>query len=288
MDCKHRRRLRASGCKRCGLYRCPKCQEIRPWSNGGADSPACDECWMKANPRPAAVEPDKTTCDRCGADCSRGWSERWRGETAQTMTRVEVVCLACDLAERMAEYRKTGRLNNKVVLPAALYRQTCSYMTGGADGGWIEWMRSSDRADQRLRIAEEVKEKRDLYGSDYDKINAEVASLNDLVACFERDVWFGWLKAYYAGTDLRGHSARVGDLTMLVWGCAGRLMATLQRGDHSITLICDDSSDEHTMGVQGYDCTAEEGRALLADAVVDGGAALRTAIGPDNGVGIGL
>ena len=43
---RHGLALDASGCPRCG-YQCPTCKEIRPYSNGGTDSPDCDECWAK-------------------------------------------------------------------------------------------------------------------------------------------------------------------------------------------------------------------------------------------------
>lgn len=232
---------------------------------------------------------DTKTCDRCASDCSRGWSERWRGETAETAVLVETLCNACDLQDHVATYRSTGRLCNGVVLPAALYQQVCGYTTGGADGGWVEWMRGSDRAKQREDMLLEVEAKKARYGADYDKINAEVTGLCALVAAFEQVVWFSWLKRYYAGTNLRGHTAKVDAQTMLVWGCAGRLMVTLQQPDKaaSITLICAEDSFTPTMGVQGYDCTEAQGRALLCAAIAQT-EGLRAAIVPDNQVGIGL
>ena len=28
-------------------YICEQCNEEKPWANGGAESPECDECWAK-------------------------------------------------------------------------------------------------------------------------------------------------------------------------------------------------------------------------------------------------
>lgn len=37
--------LFSRGCRECQLYRCPACQEVRLWRDGGTDSELCDACW---------------------------------------------------------------------------------------------------------------------------------------------------------------------------------------------------------------------------------------------------
>lgn len=224
------------------------------------------------------------TCDRCKQDCDRGWSERWKGMDNQPPTLAEAVCLDCDHDERMAEYRKTGILSSKIQIAAALYMGDVGYQTGGADGGWIEWMCGPDRAQQRIDISRRIRSKAN-YADDYRKIHAAGDDIQAAVKTFERAVWFKWLKDYWNATNERGHEAKIDGLDMLLWGCAGRAMMTLNDPavKASVTVITDDSSTKPCMGTQGIDATREDALRLLAFAY-DRSDALRAAMKSDSAV----
>lgn len=49
-----------------------------------------------------------------------------------------------------------------------------------------------------------------------------------------------WLLKYYDDASLRYHKAAAGDIEMLIGGCVGRLLCTVQRGDTQFTVISAD------------------------------------------------
>lgn len=221
---------------------------------------------------------------RCKQACGNGWSERWRGAEGQPPILVETVCLDCDHDERMAEYRRTGVLSSKIQTAAALYMNDLRYQTGGADGGWIEWMRGADRAGQRVEIGRRIRGKAN-FADDYRKILEAGEAVQAAVKVFERAVWFKWLKGYWHATRERGHAAQIPGLTVMLWGCAGRAMMTLldPATKASVTVITDDSSSEPRMGTQGIDATREDALRLLALAY-DYTDDLRAAMRPESAV----
>lgn len=224
------------------------------------------------------------TCDRCKQNCERGWSERYKQEGDQPAALVETVCLDCDHDERMAEYRKTGVLSAKGQMAAALYMNDVGYQTGGADGGWVEWLRGADRAQQRVEIGRRVREKAN-FADDYRKIHAAGVDIQASVKMFERGVWFRWLKDYWHATRERGHEANISGLDLLLWGCAGRAVMTIRdpATKVSVTAITDDSSSAPCMGIQGIDATREDALRLLTLAY-DRTEDLRVALRPDSSV----
>jgi hypothetical protein len=210
--------------------------------------------------------------------------ERWRGAEGQPPILIETVCLNCDHDERMAEYRKTGVLSSKILMAAALYMNDLHYQTGGADGGWVEWMRGADRAQQRIEIGRRIRDKAN-FAADYRKIHEASKAVQAAVKMFERAVWFRWLKDYWHATRERGHEAKIPSLTMMLWGCAGRAMATISdpATKASVTVITDDSSSEPRMGTQSIDATREDALRLLALAYYHTDD-LRLAMRPDSAV----
>lgn len=227
---------------------------------------------------------DSRACDRCKQDCDRGWSERWRSMDGQASKLIETICLNCDHDERMAEYRKIGVLSSKIQIAAALYMGDVGYQTGGADGGWIEWMRGADRAQQRVEIGRRIRAKAN-FADDYRKIHAAGIDIQAAVKMFERAVWFKWLKSYWNSTNERGHEAKIAGIDLLLWGCAGRAMMMLRDPvtKASVTVITDDSSNKPCMGTQGIDATREDALRLLTLAY-DRSDALRAAMKSDTAV----
>ena len=183
-----------------------------------------------------------------------------------------------------AEYRKTGLMTTNVRTAAAIYMGDVGYQTGGADGGWIEWMRGPERAEQRVRISLRIRA-RAHHAADYRKIHAAGEDIYTAVKVFEQSVWFHWLKGYWNKTQARGHKASIDGLTLLVWGCAGRVMMTLRdpATKASVTVITDAFSNEPCMTAQGIEATREDALRLLAEARAHRGA-LRIAMKPDAAV----
>lgn len=48
ISCDDEDALHSRGCISCQLYRCPCCQQVCSWSEGGTDSELCDDCWALA------------------------------------------------------------------------------------------------------------------------------------------------------------------------------------------------------------------------------------------------
>lgn len=62
-------------------------------------------------------------------------------------------------------------------------------------------------------------------------MNQAVQEVNNACARFRDHVWLPWLKEYYQQSDVRGHHAQSGNLSMMVYGLAGRVMVTLRYRD---------------------------------------------------------
>ncbi len=203
-------------------------------------------------------------CDRCKRECERASVERWKAEDGKEPVLIQTLCTACSRDDDMAKYRATGVLCNNMISAAIFYMQDVRYRTGGPDGGWVEWMRGPDRAEQRGGIIRRMRECRNL-ADDYRKIAGEYETVQAAVKSFERNVWFAWLKTYWNDATSRGHKSTIAGLDVLLWGCAGRAVMTLQDPvtKDSVTVITDDSSDAACMGIQGIATTAANASCLL-------------------------
>lgn len=203
-------------------------------------------------------------CDRCKQGCDQGMVERWKTVDGQEPVLVQTLCISCRRDDDMAKYRKTGVLCNNVIGAANFYMQDVGCRTGGPDGGWVVWMKGPDRAEQRGQIIRRMREVANL-AEEFRKISGEYESVMAAVKAFERNVWFPWMKTYWNDAVTRGHRSQIAGLDVLVWGCAGRVVITLQDPitNDSVTVITDESSDSSCMGIQGIDTTAPNAIRLL-------------------------
>jgi len=181
---------------------------------------------------------DPKNCDRCNASLERGWSERWRGETHETMVRIEAVCFDCDRKERHATYAASGVLTTRMLTDAAIYGVR----------------REHDK---------------DSYNYILDKVERESEEIRRRVKDFERGVWFRGLQKQVRATSHRGFRADGEDVCVLVWSCAGRTVMTIEPPDesHSVSLITADDETEPVMGIQGICATKEQASALITAAI---------------------
>lgn len=176
---------------------------------------------------------DPTHCDRCKSNLSRGWSERWSGDAPQSLTRVECVCFACDNAEKLDTYAKTGLLSIGLVCAA-----TAKEARGESD-------------DTLARVSKEY------------------AEVRDACKAFERDVWFAGFQSTVRAASRRGFRAlfAVGPLSCvaLAYSLAGRVMLTLRAADDSceVSLITAEDESEPVMGVASICATKEQAVGLI-------------------------
>jgi hypothetical protein len=160
-------------------------------------------------------------------------------------------------SEALEEYKNTGMLTNKVMMEATLAK---CYAEGSMD-----------------RLRAEVRE----YHTRNKKVLLEISDkldkIHGLVHDFEKKHWNTYLKKYWNDSKDRGHIVEVGDLEVLMWGSAGRVLLTLQKGKDNFTMIFSDyvpDGTEHwrsecTGGMQGIDCTAEVAAAMLNKVIAE-------------------
>ncbi len=181
-------------------------------------------------------------CDRCRATLERGWSERWSGDSQETMVRVEVVCFNCDRAEYRAEYKQTGVLTSKMTIDAAMYGVRHGEFGKGA-------------ADPLL-----------------DKVLSEFAEVRKACKAFEQDVWFAGFQSIVCAASHRGFRASfsVNDVpcVALNWTCAGRTVFTLEPVDNSyqVSLITNEDESDPVMGIHGICATKDQAVDLIVSA----------------------
>jgi len=153
-------------------------------------------------------------CDTCHKPTNGACVQHFR---SQCLVKVE--CLSCDRQSRMATYRKTKRLDNPIMLAAAFFVNDEKSLLEP----WMqdEW-RAEQRADMRKRIAKEAE-----YAADYREVAAAEEEIHSAIKIMAREVWSKWLQSYYRKSTGRGHTATVNSIEMLVWGCAGRVVMTV-------------------------------------------------------------
>jgi len=176
----------------------------------------------------------------------------------------------------MATYRKTKRLDNPIMLAAAFFVNDEKSLLEP----WMqdEW-RAEQRADMRKRIAKEAE-----YAADYREVAAAEEEIHSAIKIMAREVWSKWLQSYYRKSTGRGHTATVNSIEMLVWGCAGRVVMTVNgKQGEDLSVIFDETSEEPRAGRQGIHATKDQAIKLL-ELVTAGSADFQAAIKPSDSV----
>lgn len=209
------------------------------------------------------------TCDQCHKTLD-DQIEHWTIHTADAGASDTPVyrCGGCVREGRVNEYLNKGTIATRLWLDAT----SCEF--------------HRDTGFSRLR--DEVREFYTKHWRTLRNVAREMALIERFALRFEIKHWFGSIQAYYRGTDKRGHSAVLQDnkLSLLLWGCAGRVLLTLQGakvqgeeevqgqgerepnyGGASITLIFDETSATPRGGIQSICATAGEASDLLLDAI---------------------
>jgi len=208
-------------------------------------------------------------------------------ETAERAAYLEQV--RQDQAEMLAHYQKTGKVTTRMLTEATLAWCPFDWMVHFAP----EWYRAG--LQHKYRRPENFFEDLVAYEATVpkgEKPNAvgliqfswerweshpwkpiweDMQTLNALCAEFEAKVWSVWLQRYYQEAEKRGHSCTLDNLSMLVWGCAGRVMVTLQphtQEEEGVEcyltfIVAERGSGSATMGVRGVYGTLEQARGLV-------------------------
>jgi hypothetical protein len=142
---------------------------------------------------------------------------------------------------------------------------------------------------QELELAE-VAAMRGEEGAD--ALVRAVRQVGDACDHFREKVWLRWLKGYYDSSPDRGHLAESDNLTLMVYGLAGRVMVTLRRRnpektDQYVSLLGYDGKGGDNMYVRGGYGTAEDLSEMINEAVrLDD--SLQKGIRPDSEIQLGI
>lgn len=167
------------------------------------------------------------------------------------------ICEDCFKDEKIKKYVETGEFNSTLTMDA----QSCKFY-------------HEDARDGLNRLREEVR----VYFKRYKDVLYKVAADYEEVQAAGRELELAWwlpvLQPYYNSTNKRGHCAKGKGFKALLWGCAGRVLLTLEDqypkndpkskfGGASITLIFDEDGKEARGGIQSLAATKAEALALL-------------------------
>lgn len=127
-----------------------------------------------------------------------------------------------------------------------------------------------------------------------DLVHVAVSRVNEACDRFRQKVWVPWLKSYYREAQERGHSAQSGNLAMLMYGIAGRVVVSMRERAPS------KGAEGWHVSLLGYDGEGQDGLFVRgargnADALVEMldeacrlSESLESDIRPDASVGMGF
>lgn len=192
---------------------------------------------------------DPKYCNRCRGDLERGYT------TIYSDPR-EYICIKCNKAEMLENWKEDGNLTTSLMIDAAIQGVRSEYDNKSNYG--IEAFDIDDR---------------------YDDIIKATNNINEKVHGFEKQVWFDGMKSLVKACDTKGMSSHPDGVKILAWEGMGRCVVTLEDAVASITLIIGadypesyktyDISPipEYMMGIQGISATEDEAISLLDYAI---------------------
>lgn len=159
----------------------------------------------------------------------------------------DVICDICNRCEYMDDYKEDGIINSKLMLDAFMARF---------------YFEEGDLNRLKVEIREYYMQNKTTLLS----IANDVEEIHQLTDRFEHKHWLPYLKKYWNGTDKRGHIAESKNNTIMMWGCAGRVLITAKEKHSDITMIfadCEYTKEEERFlpggrqrgGIQGINAT---------------------------------
>ncbi len=141
-----------------------------------------------------------------------------------------LLCDNCEVDDMIQEYRNTGIVSSKLSMEAAM-----------AEVHLVEFKGDSLhrlRADARHFL---LKYKKDLL-----ELVEGNKKIGDAIQKFEEKHWLPYIKKYWNDATMRGHEAKIGDMKAMMWGSAGRVLITLEKGKYDLTMIFSDYEGQTT------------------------------------------
>lgn len=153
----------------------------------------------------------------------------------------QLLCDNCEVDDEIQEYRNTGIVTSKLSMEAAL--ADCRFNDPYSRDPDLSTLRDDARRYY-------LKYKKDLL-----EIAEGSKKIGDAIQKFEVKHWLPYIKKYWNDASMRGHEAKIGDMKVMMWGSAGRVLITLQKGKHDVTMIFSDYEKQTTPngGQQGID-----------------------------------
>jgi len=133
----------------------------------------------------------------------------------------EIICTICNTVEYMDDYKKDGIITTKIMMEASMAKY---------------YFEETDLSRLRPECREFfMQNKVPLL-----QIANDVVEIHKLVDEFEDKHWLPYIKKYWNDTNERGHIADSRNCTIMMWGCAGRVLITAEQPGSSITMIFSD------------------------------------------------
>lgn len=168
----------------------------------------------------------------------------------------KIVCTPCVKNEMIDDYNKTKYISTKLMMEASIAK----YYIEEAD-----WTRLREESAVFF-----IKNKKVLM-----EVANAVEDAKKLIHEFEDKHWIPYIRKYWKDTTSRGHITEIGDIKVMMWGCAGRVMITAENKEGSVTMIFSDevqSADSIEWGrtrggIQGFSTTADNALQMLKSLV---------------------
>lgn len=192
--------------------------------------------------------PKNAKCGECKSKINEGdlYTIIYEDDGSGTIKYLQ--CDNCEVDDRIQAYRTTGLVSTSLSTEAAMAKY---HLTEG---------------DSKMaHLREEARHFFLKYKKDLLEIAQGSDQIHEMIRAFEAKHWLGYIKEYWNNTDQRGHEAKVDGIKVMMWGCAGRVLITVQEGEESITMIFTDeeSQKKPNGGQQGIDCSQQKAKELL-------------------------
>lgn len=193
-----------------------------------------------------------TNCQTCDASLDQGYSFRYKDDVI-----VSALCFGCSDDRDLKEYQETKILRT-------------SFLTNNSlelyDTPLKEFLFEKGHSTAKFETAKLA------YASDpamVARIEAWISykKIFEKIKLFENEVWFKGLQDLVLPARDRGFAAQDGKFVVMTYSMAGRCMITIEDEEASVTMLCDESSKNSTMGDRGICATEAQAITLIERAV---------------------
>jgi hypothetical protein len=184
-------------------------------------------------------------CNKCKTEIDGAYTQIYDKD----LKVKETICFICYRKEAMEAYKRDNKITTKLLTEAALAE--CYF----------------DVNFNLNRIRKDIVDFCYANKKELKRIKQDSDEIHSYVDHFQSEVWDSYLGKYYKDSDNRGHSTKVGDTKILMWGSAGRVLITLENGLDNVTMIfCE--SEVMRGGIQGIYATKENAIELIKTATI--------------------